>query len=291
MSSPAILESTPELTNPSSCIPPLPSPPPTLDGSLPFASPPSSQSSSKIPKPRYYSRSFTHRIQPCDMDHFNAVKVLIRDTIMKFLDCSRPWKEQNKAAISALTSVVASGSPMFDQYEDSWPILYYCYHHFHHRRSQFKRADQTKRRSPRKCRARRAIGSEQPVLSETRTKKGKGRKENPRPGTSTSLEDEPLSIIQSEQSLPAASDQCGSNPVRPRSNFDEQDILDFLLSMNRALGYLLDRFISAGIESKAQLLVAAQWPRDERDIFFRTEVRLSPFQWKIVRDGLDKISL
>lgn len=76
----------------------------------------------------------------------------------------------------------------------------------------------------------------------------------------------------------------------PRSN-GEQEILDFLLSINRTLGYLLDRFVSAGIQSKAQLHVAVQWPKEERDVFFRTEVRLSPFEWKVIRDRLDKTSV
>ncbi|KAM5532727.1 hypothetical protein V8D89_013619, partial [Ganoderma adspersum] len=109
-------------------------------------------------------------------------------------------------------------------------------------------------------------------------------KENTRSmATSVPLRDERQSTIQSEQQPllettnlndpPAeANDECTSN-LWPKSN-GEQDILDFLLSINRTLGYLFDRFVSAGIQSKAQLLVAAQWPQEERDVFFRTEVRL-----------------
>lgn len=90
--------------------------------------------------------------------------------------------------------------------------------------------------------------------------------------------------------LPEEANEGRTSNLWPRSN-GEQDILDFLLSINRTLGYLLDRFVSAGIQSKAQLLVAVQWPKEERDVFFRTEVRLSPFEWKVIRGKLDKISV
>lgn len=78
MASPASLESTPELTNRSSAssLRPLP----MLTAWIYSSSLPSSRSSAitcheKIPKSYQYNRAFTHLIEPCGRDEFNAVKV------------------------------------------------------------------------------------------------------------------------------------------------------------------------------------------------------------------------
>ena len=95
--------------------------------------------------------------------------------------------------------------------------------------------------------------------------------------------------VNADSESPASADE--QHGINPQASDGEPEILHFLPSVNRTLGYLLDRFVFAGIERKAQLLVTAQWPREERDVFFRTEVRLSPFEWKIIRDKLDNIWL
>ena len=58
---------------------------------------------------------------------------------------------------------------------------------------------------------------------------------------------------------PASAD--GQHGRNPQASDGEQGILQFLLSVNRTLGYLLGRFTCVGIESKAQLVITAQWPR------------------------------
>lgn len=67
-----------------------------------------------------------------------------------------------------------------------------------------------------------------------------------------------------------------------------EEVHIFLRLVDSSLCCLIDRFVSAGVTSEARLITMAKWPDHELTIFLRCEIRLDPFECKVVRDGMQK---
>lgn len=67
------------------------------------------------------------------------------------------------------------------------------------------------------------------------------------------------------------------------------EVLSFLLEIDDSLGYLLNRFIAAGVTSRARILMLAAWSGTERERFLRVDVRLNAFERNVVNSHLDRV--
>ncbi|KAJ3002420.1 hypothetical protein NUW54_g5858 [Trametes sanguinea] len=70
----------------------------------------------------------------------------------------------------------------------------------------------------------------------------------------------------------------------------EQDVLAFLISVDRSLAGLFDRLRFAGITSRDRLEALAKWPPEEREMFLLRELRVSAYEQKLVSDALARFS-
>ena len=81
------------------------------------------------------------------------------------------------------------------------------------------------------------------------------------------------------------------NPHSPTSFGNErrwEEVAVFLRLVDSTLGCLIDRFVSAGVDSEHRMIVMSKWPATELDNFLRCDVRLDAFECKLIRDGLRK---
>ena len=62
-------------------------------------------------------------------------------------------------------------------------------------------------------------------------------------------------------------------------------MLAFLQSIDPTFARLLDRFVWAGIADRTRLLLMAGWTTDEIDSFLAREMRLDPFERRLVGEG------
>lgn len=70
---------------------------------------------------------------------------------------------------------------------------------------------------------------------------------------------------------------------------EEREVLSFLRSVDATFERLLDRFVWAGIADRTRLVILARWSVGEIDSFLSREVRLDPFEKKMISDGLRKM--
>lgn len=70
---------------------------------------------------------------------------------------------------------------------------------------------------------------------------------------------------------------------------EEREVLSFLRSVDATFERLLDRFVWAGIADRTRLVILARWSVSEIDSFLSREVRLDPFEKKMISDGLRKM--
>ncbi len=70
---------------------------------------------------------------------------------------------------------------------------------------------------------------------------------------------------------------------------EEREVLSFLRSVDATFERLLDRFVWAGIADRTRLVILARWSVGEIDSFLSREVRLDPFEQKMISDGLRKM--
>lgn len=69
---------------------------------------------------------------------------------------------------------------------------------------------------------------------------------------------------------------------------EEREVLSFLRSVDATFERLLDRFVWAGIADRTRLVILARWSVGDIDSFLSREVRLDPFEQKMISDGLRK---
>ncbi|KAL7282058.1 hypothetical protein ACG7TL_003526 [Trametes sanguinea] len=65
----------------------------------------------------------------------------------------------------------------------------------------------------------------------------------------------------------------------------EQDVLGFLIGVDRSLASLFDRFRYAGITSRDRLEHVARWTPEEREMFMLRELRVSAYEQKLNDPG------
>lgn len=70
---------------------------------------------------------------------------------------------------------------------------------------------------------------------------------------------------------------------------EEREVLSFLRSVDATFERLLDRFVWAGIADRTRLVILARWSVGDIDSFLSREVRLDPFEQKMISDGLRKM--
>ncbi|KAI0721958.1 hypothetical protein C8T65DRAFT_629775 [Cerioporus squamosus] len=230
----------------------------------------------KIPEPPHrLARSYVEHINAEDANDWVAVKIFIKDTMPTILDIKLRWGEQETSRKRGLLSTVLSSYPAFTKYESGWPVLYYCYQTLGQLR--FKSGEGSKKRlakstTTRSICARRNIRRSPSVLSIASTVTV-GRN-TPPPAVTT-----------------AATTSDAVSPRYVQMMRGEEEVTNFLQSINSTLGSsrLLDRFVSAGVNSGARVKDMANWSATDRDLFLRCEVRLNAFECKLVGDALQRM--
>ncbi|KAI0723478.1 hypothetical protein C8Q76DRAFT_794412 [Earliella scabrosa] len=72
------------------------------------------------------SYSFTHLILPQDKRKFAQAKALMQKAIPEILDLGHTWGQQRPQRIRRLLATVLSAYPVFKNYENQWPVRFYC---------------------------------------------------------------------------------------------------------------------------------------------------------------------
>ncbi|KAI0637726.1 hypothetical protein C8Q77DRAFT_1087486 [Trametes polyzona] len=280
----------------------------------------------KIPEPpNRNARSYVRFVRPEDAPDFLQAKALIRKILPEELDVERSWSSQDKGVTKRFIDKIVEVYPTFARYKEAWPILYQCYRDL----GELRRNLGPQYKAPRRPRKRLSLaGSYRSKASRITGAAGSSRIAPFRPACSpaenrtptqgcgkTGCEIAPMADKPREEGTcadvrrpEAAPDNVVSlspenvNIAQPshqgstvRLTIDEntppgeQEVLRFLATLNRTFTSLLERFRLAGITSHERLLGLAQWESHERDYFLARDVRLDPFEQRMVSAGLAKL--
>ncbi|KAI0773783.1 hypothetical protein C8Q74DRAFT_1266663 [Fomes fomentarius] len=234
-----------------------------------------------------------------DQANFAAAKELMKRLVRGTMDMALSWNNQDPDHIQELFSNILSAYPTFKRYEEFWPVRYYCRRqHDQHRSNQ-----RWKTRSGQSDGRNRAKSSPYCASSNRTTQSTMRQPQHPRhatapAGSSSNRMQTPnrsRSLSKTQHSprdspyypYPGASPQATSRTSSPATDETINEVRLFLQNIDASSSdTLLDRFVSAGLNSMTRLTAAARWAEAERYKFLRYEACLDPFECKVVCDGL-----
>ncbi|KAH9853855.1 hypothetical protein C2E23DRAFT_97788 [Lenzites betulinus] len=295
------------------------------DSSMELVTPPASPGlpaitpDKRLSFPKYWqgqgnTTRYTKLILEEDLGFFAKAKMLIQKILPEELDITRVWTHQNEEDRKRLIDRVISAYPPFAKYEMAWPIFFYCRQHLSHLRRPLGWEFKDRR-------ARRPAASTPPASSRSEaqrsTASSQSRTDDPRPSrasdririragntrqaqvpagcprTRVRLTDPTMSDATTPRRAQPAVPTGHAAPravaaENPAPSREGQDVLEFLTSVDGTFSYLLDRFLVAGVTSRARLLTVAQWA--DKDEFLLKELRLNAFERRLITDGLVKLA-
>ncbi|KAI9063407.1 hypothetical protein FKP32DRAFT_1603601 [Trametes sanguinea] len=240
------------------------------------------------------------------------MKLYVRSVIGERLDIEVTWSRQHERATERLFADVLQKYPMFAAYKDRWPVRFYCQQAF----GELRRTMRGKRSHQRKnCATEKPISRAPGGCSES-TRLATRRSSRLHHAAARS------STVGGGEVVPAHHSQCpgvslasAAHRHKDSANGDrytnsrvlgttsslsivvtsqlaggEQDVLGFLISVDRSLAGLFDRLRFAGITSRDRLEALAKWPPEEREMFLLRELRVSAFEQKLLSDALARFS-
>ncbi|KAI9063411.1 hypothetical protein FKP32DRAFT_712775 [Trametes sanguinea] len=265
--------------------------------------------------PLQLSRSYVGYLCSEDQEDFIAAKLYIKQVLPRELDVQHSWKKQSRGTTDRLLLKILDIFPAFKKYSKAWPVQYYSYQRFAQIRARLRlegrlskrcflrsvadseaaRSDPTRTQPPRERNTQRP--SSTVISTNSFLAGGPGTSQGADPGSSTQTRGIPHLVLPASNTARASEDPTlvgcsGAVPQRPVEKTNEtaatsqaangeQELLEFLTSMDKSFAYLQERFRLAGLTSKARLQIMARWPPAEIDEFLHGTLRLSAFERKV----------
>ncbi|OSD01833.1 hypothetical protein PYCCODRAFT_1478260 [Trametes coccinea BRFM310] len=268
-----------------------------------------------VPVPRQKARDvFARYIRAEHLADFQHMKLYTRSIIEEQLDKKLIWTRQDKQAVEGLVADVLQRYPAFASYENSWPIRFYGQHAFQELRRKKRCRSSNGQRSHHAARKPPAHASGDCCASKRVEVRRSSRLASRHAAANSSMgEEEEVSTSRSR--CPMVRPASAALPRKDTANRGryaisraseatsgvrivvmgqltggEQDVLGFLIGVDRSLASLLDRFRYAGITSRDRLEHVARWTPEEREMFMLRELRVSAYEQKLVSDALARFT-
>ncbi|OSD01830.1 hypothetical protein PYCCODRAFT_480363 [Trametes coccinea BRFM310] len=201
--------------------------------------------------------------------------------------------------------------PAFKKYRKAWPLQYYSYQRFCQCRTGLRKQGRLSKQCLRssadtgtatRSQARSLPGGERDIRLSNRTNTAPYSRPSGGPNTFAQgrANHQWVSSASRASRVSETPTLVGSGSVSQRatrktknissSQMADDEVLDFLTSMDQSFACLLERFQLAGLTIKARLQLMARWTPREIDEFLHGTLWLSAFERKVVSDALIRMN-
>ncbi|KAH9853857.1 hypothetical protein C2E23DRAFT_97739 [Lenzites betulinus] len=257
----------------------------------------------KVPRPRGKLRErYATSVLREDLRCFESVKKLIRRILLEELDITRVWTQQDEESKRRLIDRVVTTYPVFAKYEDAWPVSSYCHQHLSELRRTSRRRTAnspatSNLRGASGCTASSSAYNDGADLHTTK-KTLVGDRVHPRvasvelPGpTRCPFTRRKDPAVDEAPTPPSGTTTARRLVITQTLTQNDEEVLEFLMSVDKSFGHLLDQFRRAGLTSRHRLLKMMEWSVAARAKFLSKHLLLDPFEQQMLSDGLANLKL